>query len=259
MNEEKRIQDIKQTLESFLQEFAEYEAEVDGEHRSEELLEMRSNLQRKEPKVTKILIEDQGGAIFRLEHIGDVQLQALLQLAVAGGNNEDPINFDTFKNAARSVINHALGKLDVGLWPEEKPQPVLKINDDELRDRCTDLLKAPRNYDRVVREATIVLEDRIRKKPSHEVLSRLIPNSSEQNGRNLIDTLFKVDSPILSISDDRNERLKFRDILIGVISYLRNPYHHYLDDNTEWSWAWSTVGFIDVLLNEVDSCKIIEH
>ena len=36
------------------------------------------------------------------------------------------------------------------------------IQDDELRDRCADLIKRPRNHDRVFREATTVLEHRIR-------------------------------------------------------------------------------------------------
>src|SRR3989344_4424930 len=38
------------------------------------------------------------------------------------------------------------------------------IHDKELRDRCLDLLKADSKYDRVINQATQVLEDRVRTK-----------------------------------------------------------------------------------------------
>ena len=253
-----REEEIQQLLLTFLENFTEYANEVHNEHRTQTLLELRTKLQRLEPTITPLLIEDQGYALLGLEHIGRVQLQSLLMLAVAGGNNEDIVNFYVFETAVNSAINHALGRLEAGLWPKKEPEPVLLIHDEELRNRCTDLLKAPGYYDRVVREATIILEDRIRQKLSHGTLSCLIPNSSDQQGRNLIDKLLNPNSPIISVNSDKNIRVKFRDILIGVVSYLRNPYHHHLDDHTEWSWAWSTVGFIDGLLNEIDHCTLSE-
>jgi hypothetical protein len=44
----------------------------------------------------------------------------------------------------------------------ERSLPAL-IADDELRRRCEDLLAADSHYDRVVREACVILEDRVRK------------------------------------------------------------------------------------------------
>ncbi len=74
--------------------------------------------------------------------------------------------------------------------------------------------------------------------------------------KNLINRVFSVDDPALSVSDDRVRRIAIRNILVGVVSYLRNPYHHRLDDQTEWSWAWSAVGLIDKLLTDIDGCDI---
>lgn len=258
MTEEQRLIEIRELLQSFLSDFENYAGEVFGEHRQDLLDDLRVKLQFKEPRITAILEEGFSGKVFGFGYKGSVSLSDLLSSALLGGNNEMTHNFHDYNAVATSLLRRALGKIEDGLWPQQETKPILIINDAVLRERCFDLLEAPGKYDRVVREATIVLEDRIRMKPPHEVLSRLIPNSSNQSGRTLIDKLFQPDSPILSISSDRAERVKFREILIGVISYLRNPYHHHLDDSTEWSWAWSTVGFIDVLLNEVDNCIVAE-
>lgn len=258
MPEEQRLIEMRGVLQSFLSDFEDYAGEVFDEHRQALLDELRGKLQLKEPRITAILEEGFSGKVFGLGYSGSVSISDLVPSALMGGNNELPHNFHAYNTIVTSLLRRALGKIEDGLWPQQETKPILIINDSVLRDRCFDLLEAPGNYDRVVREATIVLEDRIWRKPPHEVLSRLIPNSSDQSGRTLINKLFQPDSPILSISSDRAERVKFREILIGVISYLRNPYHHHLDDSTEWSWAWSTVGFIDALLNEVDNCTVTE-
>jgi hypothetical protein len=247
----------KELLQTFLTKFITYADELRKEPRNHStIFELRTELQRLEPSITPLLVEDVGpSTTFRLSNLGVVGISAILPTAIAGGNNEESVNFYIIKNAAIASLNHAIGKIDAGLWPKI---PTLLIHDRELRERCADLLKAPQYYDRVIREATSILENRIRTKPSHEILSRIIPNSNDQQGRNLIDKLLNPDNPILLIDSDKNIRVKFRDILVGVMSYLRNPFHHKIDDQTTWSWAWSTVGFIDGLLNEIDNCKVSE-
>ena len=150
----------------------------------------------------------------------------------------------------------ALGTIETGLWLPSEPTPVLVIKDVELRRRCSDLLRAPGAYDRVIREATTVLEDRIRNKPLHETLARLIPNAAEQTGEKLVNRLFSPGDPVLVISSERHEQVAFHRILLGIVSYLRNPSHHRLDASTEWSWAWCIVGFIDRLLYDIESCTV---
>ena len=154
------------------------------------------------------------------------------------------------------LLNGVLGTLEAGLWPPKEPTPVLVIKDAELRSRCSDLLRAPGNYDRVVREATTILEDHLRNKPPHDILAQLIPNAADQTGENLVNKLLSPDNPVLVISSDRHKKIAFYRIMLGVFSYLRNPYHHQLDASTKWSWAWSTVGFIDRLLTDIESCTV---
>jgi len=246
----------QETLESFRHLFNEYAEEVFGDHRRERLDELRTKLQRLEPQITSILLEVLGEGTFGMGPSQTLSRGDLLPSALMGGNNEIRHNFRDFMAGVTSCLERALGTLEAGLWPPSEPTPVLTIRDSELQSRCADLLGAPGNYDRVIREATVVFEDRIRNKVPHETLARLIPYAVDQAGENLVNQLFSPNQPVLIISSDRSRRIAFHRMLLGIVSYLRNPYHHQLDPSTEWSWAWSTVGLIDRVLADVGSCSV---
>ena len=86
---------------------------------------------------------------------------------------------NSWREGQQSLINLIGTMLEETQIFESTPIPVLTINDDELRSRTLDLLSAPANYDRVLREATTVLEDRIRQKVPFDDLSVLIPAASD--------------------------------------------------------------------------------
>lgn len=261
MDEQADAKQIKDVLESFRDMFKKYNKEVFGDRRRDRLDELRTQLQQQEPQVTKYILDILGDATFTLGSYGyrsTLSRRDLLSTALLGGNNELPHNFGGHSAPVMATLHKALGTLEAGLWPPKEPTPVLVIKDDELRERCSDLLNSPGNYDRVIREATTILENRMLNKCPHEALSRLIPQSADQTGENLVNRLFAPDSPVLSISSERHKRIAFHKILLGIVGYLRNPYHHRLDPNTEWSWAWSTVGFVDKLLADIGSCVVIQ-
>jgi hypothetical protein len=211
-----------------------------------------------EPRVTHYLLQINGDGSISIGSsvvMPQVAYHDLLASAILGGNNELPHNFRGFADAVTSLLNRALGRIDAGLWPPTIPPPILAINDPVLRQRCSDLLQAPGEFDRVVREATLILEERLRNKVSHERLSTLIPDSAKQTAENLTNTLLSPRTPILSISTDEHERARFQRIMLGVFAYFRNPFHHHIDDTIEWSWSWSIVGLIDHLLHELEDCK----
>lgn len=133
---------------------------------------------------------------------------------------------------------------------ESQPTPILTINDAELRERTSDLLSAPGNYDRVLREATTILEARIRDKIPFEDLAKLFPKASDQSGDTLINKLLSPNDPVIVYGDRLKQNQLFR-MLGGVVAYLRNPSHHSVDGSVEWSWAWSVVGLIDQLLEDL--------
>ncbi len=261
MEREELITKATESSSAFLELFNQYSDEITDEHNQKILDELRNKLQRIEQVVTGYLVEILGNDITVISNaVSTIQVEhrRLLPSALMGGNNELRHNFYGYKGPVTGLLNRALGAIEAGLWPPKAAKPVLVIHDGELETRCSDLLSAPGAYDRVIREATTVLEDRIRKKATHEVLSGIIPNSADQIGENLVNKVFNPDSPVLSISSEKDERVAFRKMMVGIFAYLRNPYHHQIDPATEWSWAWSSVSFIDELLDVIDNSTITQ-
>lgn len=256
------IDEIKETLEAYLALFSDYASIIFGRTggpSQDQFQPILSRLRRTVPEVAQIVTEVLGDSSVTFGSMGFRQTASttdMMTAAVAGGNNALPLNFNDYEALVSSMIERTLGALESGMWPPEQTSQQLVIRDEQLRARCADLLEAGGVYDRVIQEATRVLEDRIRSRVPHETLSSLIPNSGDQIGENLVNRVFSVDTPVLSTSDDRIRRIALRNILIGVVSYLRNPSHHQIDDQTEISWAWSTVGLIDRLLLDIESCDV---
>lgn len=154
------------------------------------------------------------------------------------------------------VLSEAIGHIDNGIFPKKSIKPVLPIKDQTLSKRCSDILNSPGNFDRVIREATLILEDKLRSSVPHEKLCDLIPLAKNQVGEPLATKLLSPDNPVIVVSENKQERTAFLKIVIGIVSYLRNPSHHSLNDDTEWSLAWSVVGLVDSLLSELDNSYI---
>ena len=121
------------------------------------------------------------------------------------------------------------------------------IEDKELRSRCQDILMAPANFDRPINQATLVLEDRIRKKakPAKKLVGENLVNFAFNEG--ISKTLLRV------ASEDTEDQRGFTQILRGVVPTFRNKTHHHIVNNFSREEAMSVCGFIDVLLRVVDN------
>jgi hypothetical protein len=122
------------------------------------------------------------------------------------------------------------------------------IHDKELRDRCLDLLDAGAKFDRVINQATQVLEDKLRTKAN--IISKL-------KGVDLVNKVLnpELNKTVLVVSEDASEQRGFCDICRGVMLAFRNPTHHYLTDKITREEAFKLCAFIDTLLPIIESSK----
>jgi hypothetical protein len=92
------------------------------------------------------------------------------------------------------------------------------LSDKELKSRCEDLLKRPRHFDRVFREATTVLETRI--KSLSGITKKMHPSD-------LVSRVINPDptKAILVLSEDKSEQEGFHGICKGTILGFRDPLH----------------------------------
>jgi hypothetical protein len=122
------------------------------------------------------------------------------------------------------------------------------IENQELKDRCLDLLTAKGKFDRVINQATLVLDDTIGKKSGID----------DKEGVKRINDVFK-DVPsdsILEIDGEPEEHEGFGHICRGIMIGFRNLTHHKLIDKFSREDALKFCGFIDVLLKYINSANV---
>ena len=142
-----------------------------------------------------------------------------------------PRRHSTRKTAAQRIKkSQKLGSAEIKLL----------LRDAQLLGRCKDLLLAGDHFDRAVREATTVLEDRVKK------LSTL----SHLTSVPLIATALNPEptKAILVVSDERDEQDGVFSICKGVMLTFRNKTHHNLINNLTQADALKFCGLIDTIL-----------
>ncbi|MFA5388318.1 MAG: TIGR02391 family protein [Candidatus Omnitrophota bacterium] len=123
------------------------------------------------------------------------------------------------------------------------------IQDDELRNRCKDLLMAKDKFDRVIREATTVLDHRIKK-------------AGGLKNINPVDAVGKVLNPdpnkaILKISEEKSLQEGFFSICKGLMLAFRDPAHHEITDNFSREEAIKFCGLVDIVLGAISKSSKI--
>ncbi|MDD5071355.1 MAG: TIGR02391 family protein [Patescibacteria group bacterium] len=176
---------------------------------------------------------------------------------IPGSSFYPPQSYQNFGSYDRGVskfkIEQLLSYLEISFGLGEKVQEIGSlinaIKDQDLRDRCFDLLSASSNFDRVINQATLILEDRIRVKS--QVKDKL-------EGVKLVNTVLNpnLSKTILKVSSDEDGHRGICDICRGVMSSFRNSTHHHLSDKFSREDALKFCGFIDILLNIIDNSTI---
>lgn len=121
------------------------------------------------------------------------------------------------------------------------------LSDEELKRRCADLLTARGSFDRVFREATTVLDDRLKK---------LAQIKGKINPAELVAKVLHPRTPILVVSDYTDEQQGFYSICSGLMAAFRNPTHHALNDKLTREDALRFCGFIDALLTILKQARV---
>jgi uncharacterized protein (TIGR02391 family) len=120
------------------------------------------------------------------------------------------------------------------------------IQDQQLLGRCRDILLAPSHFDRPINQATLVLEDRIRKKSG----------LAGMTGDPLVGAAFnpEISKTLLRVSsNDPDDQRGFTQILRGIVPTFRNTTHHHITGKFSREDAMRVCGFIDVMLRVVDN------
>lgn len=123
----------------------------------------------------------------------------------------------------------------------ERTLPSL-IQDKELRRRCEDLLVAEGHYDRVIREACVILENRVR---------QAVGASSNMVGTALMETAFSPKHGPVRLSDVEQEQLGAMQFYRGVMAFFRNAAGHKVIETYSQEDALRFVAWIDLLLTMV--------
>jgi Protein of unknown function (Hypoth_ymh) len=123
------------------------------------------------------------------------------------------------------------------------------IRDGVLKSRCADLLSLSGHFDRVINQATQVLEERIREK---------FPEFTTDFGLPLVGKAMNAE-PAKSrtkFSDNPSEQEGYVSIFRGLIGAFRNPSHHRFLENVTREQALQICAFIDNMLAALESAEI---
>lgn len=138
---------------------------------------------------------------------------------------------------------------DLSAIPRLIPLTEVKHLDPELWERCRFSLSAggddPKAWDKAVRTATVVLEERLRKLGKTEAINR------DATGEGIVNIIFAGKNPVLSGKLDEKQLKAYRDLYAGMMAVFRNRYaHRIIDPSPEVGGAIIT--FIDLLLKTLE-------
>ena len=121
----------------------------------------------------------------------------------------------------------------------EAVQFVEALVDDELRARCSDVLLRTRHTDSMVRDATVVLEDRLKERISADPTTY---------GQELVNQALRPNDGKLVLGDTPSEQASIHRLFQGVLGFFGNPTHHRLIRDLPAIRARQVIGMIDTLL-----------
>lgn len=123
------------------------------------------------------------------------------------------------------------------------------LEDEDLRRRCADILLGRDSFDRAVSQATMLLEDRIRRKAQ---------DTSGLTGTSLANNYVKarVEDSTIVISSDPDQQEGFSNVLRGMMLAFRNTTHHSPSNTWTREDAYQVCAFVDYLLKRLEAATV---
>src|SRR5260370_2169473 len=178
-----------------------------------------------------------------------------LGIGIAGALNRLPTEVrEEIRSVTIPSAQSRARKVAEPVVPKRKAAPinVATINtlfqDEQLRARCKDLLQAKKHFDRVIREATTLLDDRLKTKTG----------ITNMNPENLVGKALNPDpnKAIIEVSAEKSEQEGFYSICKGIMLAFRNRSHHRLSDKFTREYALNFCDFVDTLLAVIEHARI---
>lgn len=126
-------------------------------------------------------------------------------------------------------------------WNQDASEP---IRDPVLRRRCEKFLRAVDDHDQAVREACVVLEDRVRERSGA---------SDAEYGIALMDFAFAGKTPPVRLSSHPGEQAGAHQLFRGMTGFYRNGTGHRLRDDFDPGAARRIVSWVDHLLGLLEA------
>lgn len=127
-----------------------------------------------------------------------------------------------------------------------RQEPSALIRDADLAERCADLIDADAHYDRVIREASTILESRVRHRTG----------LSADSGVPLMQQAFSAKNPVIRLSDHAGEQQGAMEIYTGVLRLFRNGVGHRLVGTITQERALQFAVMVDLLLAMINEASV---
>ncbi len=199
--------------------------------------------------VQRVIVEDYNRMVQEISNILEEDMKSFIIQEVARYDGGRTVK----SSEVQSKLLQLLSFLEYGFSLSESVIEIgsiyNSIADEELKSRCSDILSSPGNFDRVINQATLVLEDRIRTKSK---------NKEGSVGVQLVNKVLNADlsKSILKVSENADEHEGICHICRGIMLSFRNPTHHFVTDKFSREDALKLVAFIDNLLQIIDNSKV---
>ncbi len=206
------------------------------------------------PYIQKDIVDDYNNIINGLSDLLNEDLKSFLipdHFCYKSGGGKIMCKAEDYKSKLLQILSYLEYGYNIGQKVIEIGSIYNSISDEKLKERVSDILTAPDNFDRVINQATLVLENRIREKSK---------NNDGLVGTKLVNIVLNTDleKTKIKVSNNQEEHAGICHIVRGIMLSYRNPTHHFVIENYSREDALKFCAFVDLILHIIDEGEIVD-